>query len=169
MNGRLDTHTSKVRSYKYLNPGYLPAAMRNAVFGETGPTGRPLIREALDRGDEVVAFARSPSKPNVDDAASTVVEGDADAGARVSGAFEDAGAVVSLLGRTDKGSDDSSTVAEKHARRVRATDLAWTVVRVRRLNDGEDAGDYRAGDVDLGVESIACACVATFECLEHDL
>jgi uncharacterized protein YbjT (DUF2867 family) len=139
--------------------------MRIAGFDEAGPTGRQLIREALDRGHEVVAFARSPSKLNVDDSASTVVERDADAGARVSEPFEDPDGVVSVLGGTETGPGDSSTVAERHARRVRATDLAWTVVGVPRLNDG----DYRAGDVDVWVESIACACLATFECLEDDL
>ncbi|WP_254838239.1 NAD(P)H-binding protein [Natronomonas marina] len=35
--------------------------MRPTVFGATGPTGRPLVRQALDRADEVVAFARSSS------------------------------------------------------------------------------------------------------------
>ena len=58
--------------------------------------------------------------------------------------------------------------AEEHVRRVRATDLDWTVVRVPRLTEGEPTG-YRAGDIDLGFESISRADVAAFclECLEE--
>jgi len=54
--------------------------MRIAVFGATGRTGRPLVRQALDRRHDVVAFARSPSKLNAENAGVTVVEGDAYAG-----------------------------------------------------------------------------------------
>ena len=60
--------------------------------------------------------------------------------------------------------------AEAHVRRVRATDLDWTVVRAPRLVDG-DATGYRAGDIDLGFESVARADVAAFclDCVENDL
>ncbi|MFC7229509.1 NAD(P)H-binding protein [Salinirubellus salinus] len=60
--------------------------------------------------------------------------------------------------------------AEEHVRRVRATDLEWTVVRAPRLVDG-DASGYRAGDIDLGFESVARADVAAFclDCVEDDL
>jgi putative NADH-flavin reductase len=60
--------------------------------------------------------------------------------------------------------------AEEHVRRVRATDLDWTVVRAPRLTEGEPSG-YRAGDVDLGFESVSRADVAAFclESLEEEL
>ena len=35
--------------------------MRLLIFGATGGTGRELIRQALDRGHSVTAFARDPS------------------------------------------------------------------------------------------------------------
>jgi predicted transcriptional regulator of viral defense system len=60
--------------------------------------------------------------------------------------------------------------AEEHVRRVRATDLDYTVVRAPRLVDGEGAGDYRAGDIDLGFESVSRADVARFilDCIEDE-
>ena len=88
--------------------------MRVAVFGATGRTGRPLVRQALDRGNDVVAFARSPSKLHVEDADLTVVEGDAYTGEGVAEAVTGADAVVSVLGQTDAGPDDLLTVACDH-------------------------------------------------------
>lgn len=52
--------------------------------------------------------------------------------------------------------------AETHVERVRASDVDWTVVRAPRLVDGDGTGDYRAGDVALGFESVARADVARF-------
>ena len=61
--------------------------------------------------------------------------------------------------------------ADEHVERVRATDREWTVVRAPRLTDGEGVGDYRAGDIELGFESVARADVASFvlDCVEDDL
>jgi putative NADH-flavin reductase len=58
--------------------------------------------------------------------------------------------------------------AEEHVRRVRATALDWTVVRAPRLTEDDPSG-YRAGDIDLGFESVSRADVAAFclECLEE--
>jgi putative NADH-flavin reductase len=197
--------------------------MRIAVFGATGRTGRPLVRQALSRGHEVVAFVRSAADLGVEDPALTVVEGDAYAGEGVGEAVSGADAVVSVLGQTDEGPDDLLTVAgdhvtaamaeagvdryvtlvgagvredgesvslsgrvmgtllklfaaevledaRGHVERVRATDLAWTVARAPRLTDGEGSGDYRAGDIDLGFESVARADVARFllDCVEDE-
>lgn len=198
--------------------------MRITVFGATGRTGVPLVRQALDRGHEVVAFARSTGAIPVEDEALTVVEGDAYTGEGVEAAVEGADAVVSVLGQTDAGPDDLLTVAgdhvlaamqaagverlvtlvgagvrepgedvplsgrvmgaalkllardvlrdaEDHVRRVRETDLAWTVVRVPRLSDEAGTGEYRAGDLALGFESVARADVARFilDCLADEL
>jgi len=197
--------------------------VRITVFGATGRTGRPLVEQAVERGHEVVAFARSPGDVEPRDGV-TVVEGDAYTGTGVSEAVTDSDAVVSVLGQTGDGPDDLLTVAgdhilgamaehgvdrfvtlvgagvreagesvslsgrvmgtllklaarsvlndaEDHVERVRATDLDWTVVRAPRLVDGEGTGDYRAGDIALGLESVARADVARFvlDCLEKDL
>jgi len=85
--------------------------MRITVFGATGRTGRPLVARALDRGHEVVAFARSAAKVDREDPDLTVVEGDAYTGEGVAEAVAGADAVVSVLGQTDEGPDDLLTVA----------------------------------------------------------
>jgi putative NADH-flavin reductase len=196
--------------------------MRITVFGATGRTGRPLIEQAVERGHEVVAFARSPGDL-ADREGVTVVEGDAYEGTGVSEAVAGADAVVSVLGQSRDGPDDLLTVAgdhvlaaakehgverfvtlvgagvredgesvtlsgkvmgallkvlarsvledaKEHVKRVRATALDWTVVRAPRLTDGEGTGDYRAGDISLGFESVARADVARFvlDCLEAE-
>ncbi|MDF9748561.1 NAD(P)-dependent oxidoreductase [Natrinema salsiterrestre] len=87
--------------------------MKLTVFGATGRTGRPLCRQALERGHEVVVHVRSPEKvPFADDVA--VVEGDAYTGSGVPEAVADADAVVSVLGQTDGSPDDLLTVAGDH-------------------------------------------------------
>lgn len=189
--------------------------MRLTVFGATGRTGVPLVRQAIDRGHEVVAFVRSPRKLAIDDPSLEVVEGDVYTGTSVVEAVADTDGVVSVLGQTSDGPDDLLAVAgdniaaamdeagverfvtlvgagvreegeavsvsgrvmgtmlkllagevladaETHVERVQATDMEWTVVRAPRLTDGEGTGDYRAGDIALGFESIARADVARF-------
>jgi putative NADH-flavin reductase len=92
--------------------------MRITVFGATGRTGIPLVRQALDRGHEVVAFVRSPSGLPVSDERLTVVAGDAYTGEGVAEAVapdgEPVDAVVSVLGQTSDGPDDLLTVAGDH-------------------------------------------------------
>ena len=36
--------------------------MKIVVFGATGRTGLPLVKQALDAGHQVVAFVRDPAK-----------------------------------------------------------------------------------------------------------
>ncbi|PSQ19640.1 NmrA family protein [Halobacteriales archaeon QS_8_69_26] len=74
------------------------------------------------------------------------------------------GTVLKLLAR------EVLADAEEHVRQVRGTDLSWTVVRAPRLADGEGTGDYRAGDLALGFESIDRPDVARFilDCLEDE-
>jgi len=95
--------------------------MRIAVFGATGRTGRPLVEQALERGHEVVAFARDPAGLPAavrEDARVTVVEGDvtdaADVERAVGGDGDPVDAVVSVLGQTADGPGDLLTVAAEH-------------------------------------------------------
>ena len=95
--------------------------MRIAVFGATGRTGQPLLKQAVERGHEVVAFVRDatglPSTLRNDDRVSTV-EGDAYTGEGVDRAIAGDGdpvdAVVSVLGQTSDGPDDLLTDAGQH-------------------------------------------------------
>jgi putative NADH-flavin reductase len=85
--------------------------MQIAVFGATGRTGIPLVRQALDRDHEVVAFVRTPDKLQLEDDALSVVQGDVYSGENVAEAIAGVDAVVSVLGQTDDGPDDLLTVA----------------------------------------------------------
>jgi putative NADH-flavin reductase len=173
------------------------------------------VRQALDRGHDVVAFVRSPEKLDVVDEALTILEGDAYSGDGVTEAVAGSDVVVSVLGQTSDGPDDLLTVAgdhildamaetgvdrlvtlvgagvreegesvsfsgkvmgtvlnfvarevladaETHVERVRSSDTNWTVVRAPRLTSGEGTGEYRAGDIELGFDSISRADTARF-------
>ena len=97
--------------------------MRIAVFGATGRTGQPLLKQAVERGHEVIAFVRDatglPSTLRNEDRVSTI-EGDAYTGAGVDRAIAGDGdpvdAVVSVLGQTSDGPDDLLTEAGRHMR-----------------------------------------------------
>ncbi|WP_227133975.1 NAD(P)-dependent oxidoreductase [Halorubellus salinus] len=198
--------------------------MQLAVFGATGRTGRPLVQQAMERGHDVVAFARDPSDlAALADDALTVVQGDAYAGDGVAAAVAGADAVVSVLGQTKASPDDLLTVAgdnvldamgdagverfvtlvgagvredgesvsltgkamgtllkllakevladaAEHVEHVRESDTEWTVLRAPRLVDGDGTGEYRAGDIALGFESVVRADVARciLDLLEDD-
>jgi putative NADH-flavin reductase len=89
--------------------------MRITVLGATGRTGIPLVRRAVERGHEVVAFVRSPEKLDVTDDALTVIEGDAYTGEGLAEAIEGPDAIASVLGQSSSGPDDLLTVAGNHA------------------------------------------------------
>ena len=50
--------------------------MRITIFGTTGGTGKQLVKQALAEGNEVVAFARNPSKLNITDKNLTILKGE---------------------------------------------------------------------------------------------
>ena len=64
------------------------------------------------------------------------------------------GGLLTLLAR------DVLEDATEHARRVRASGLDWTILRVPRLGEGDPGGDYRIGDLRLGFEAVDRADVA---------
>lgn len=71
--------------------------MRLTIFGGTGGVGSQLIPLALDAGHDVTAFARNP--PHLPRRGElSVVEGQLDDAAAVTGAIEGADAVLSTLG-----------------------------------------------------------------------
>ena len=92
--------------------------MRIAVFGATGRTGHPLVEQAVERGHEVVAFARDAtglSSTIRNDDRISVVEGDAYIGEGVERAIAGDGdpvdAVVGVLAQTSEGPNDLLTEA----------------------------------------------------------
>jgi putative NADH-flavin reductase len=72
--------------------------MRLLIVGATGGTGRELVRQALERGHEVRAFARRPSKIAMSHERLAVVKGDVLDFASVQSAVRGQDAVLCALG-----------------------------------------------------------------------
>ncbi|SDW68510.1 NAD(P)-dependent oxidoreductase [Paenibacillus sp. CF384] len=77
--------------------------MKIIVFGASGRTGQEVVRQALEQGQAVTAFVRSPQKLNIDlpgrgDAKLRYMQGDALDREAVSRAIEGHDSVVSCLG-----------------------------------------------------------------------
>ena len=88
--------------------------MKLAIFGGSGRTGLPLLRQALAKGYTVKALVRTPSKVTLQDKRLTVVQGDATNAADVAKTVEGTDAVLSALGHTKSSAKDVQTVATKH-------------------------------------------------------
>ena len=78
--------------------------MKLAIFGAAGRTGIPLVQQALEKGHEVVALVRTPSKLSIGNQRLTVVQGDVTHLADVERVVQGADAVLSVLGHV-KGSE----------------------------------------------------------------
>ncbi len=72
--------------------------MRVLVIGATGGTGREVVKQALERGHDVVALARKPSKIKIEHERLRVVQGDVMDAASVDAAMSGCDAVVCALG-----------------------------------------------------------------------
>lgn len=72
--------------------------MRLAVFGATGRTGKELVEQALAAGNEVVVFARNPSKLGIAEEHLSMVRGGLTDEALIERAASGADAVISVLG-----------------------------------------------------------------------
>jgi putative NADH-flavin reductase len=86
--------------------------MKLVVFGATGRTGVPLIKQALDAGHQVVAFVRDPAKMPVKHDRLTLVQGDVMKSADVDKAISsDINAVISVLSPVKESPKDMLPVA----------------------------------------------------------
>lgn len=72
--------------------------MKLAVFGATGGVGREVVNQALDRGDHITAYVRSPAKLDLTHPDLTVITGELTDREAVRRAVRGADAVVSALG-----------------------------------------------------------------------
>jgi putative NADH-flavin reductase len=72
--------------------------MKLTIFGATGEAGRQLIEQALAAGDEVLIFARNPSKLTIRHKHLTSVQGELHDLAMIEQAVNGTDAVISLLG-----------------------------------------------------------------------
>ena len=81
--------------------------MKLIVFGSTGATGIEVIRLALEKGYEVIAYARSPDKINIEHENLTIIKGELDDLNSLENAISKGDAVISLLGASGKVKDNS--------------------------------------------------------------
>ncbi|MBW7883483.1 MAG: SDR family oxidoreductase, partial [Caldilineaceae bacterium] len=72
--------------------------MKIVIFGSTGGTGLILLRQALERGHKVIAFARNPQMVSVSGACLDVLQGDVLDPDAVRHAVAGADAAISVLG-----------------------------------------------------------------------
>jgi putative NADH-flavin reductase len=76
--------------------------MKLLVFGSTGSIGRQLVKQALEQGHSVTAFARDPMKLDIQDANLKVAQGDVMDFAAVEKAVQGQDAVMCVLGSGGK-------------------------------------------------------------------
>lgn len=88
--------------------------MKLTIFGATGRAGQHLVEQALARGHQVTAFARSPQKLAAYGDRIHIVEGDVQDPAAVEQAVAGADAVVSVLGPTQNTPDYQVTRGTGH-------------------------------------------------------
>lgn len=72
--------------------------MKIAVFGSTGPSGQLIIKYALAKGYEVVAYARNPAKISFQDKKLIIVKGNLNDVPAIEKAINGVDAVISILG-----------------------------------------------------------------------
>lgn len=72
--------------------------MKIAVFGSTGPCGQFIVKYALEKGYEVVAYARNPTKLKIDNINLKIIKSELNDINAIEKAIKDVDAVVSILG-----------------------------------------------------------------------
>jgi putative NADH-flavin reductase len=77
--------------------------MKLVIFGSTGSVGRLMVKQALEQGHTVTAFARDPAKLGIQHANLRIAQGDATDLAAVEKAVREQDAVVCALGAGAKG------------------------------------------------------------------
>ena len=122
--------------------------MNVAIFGATGRTGRPLVKQALGRGYGVTAFARDPSRLGLSHERLVVVQGDVMDGAAVREAVSGQDAVVGALGHTKGSPKDVQT------RGTANIVAAMEEYGVRRLVSLTGAGVGAEGDAPKFVDKV---------------
>ena len=75
--------------------------MKLAIFGATGNTGVELVKQALEKGHQVTAFVRDPSRLSIKHNQLNLVTGDVFDPASVAEAVQNQDAVVCALGARD--------------------------------------------------------------------
>lgn len=114
--------------------------MRITVFGATGKTGKLVVAQALAQGHEVVAFARTPSKLDIQNPRLHLAQGDIQNAEQVAQAIAGADAVISVLGPT---SNAPELTVSKGMQNILA---GMQAQHVKRLIVSTGAGVWNDGD-----------------------
>jgi len=80
--------------------------MKLSIFGATGKTGQHLVRKALERGHEVIALARTPSKLTIQHEDLTIVQGDVRSADVVAFVINGTDGVINAIGPTPNSPGD---------------------------------------------------------------
>lgn len=89
--------------------------MKIVIFGATGRTGIPLIRQALENGHEITAFVRDPDKlPEELRDRVNIVQGDILNSEDVDKAIQGQDAIASVIGQSKKSPEDLQTRAAEY-------------------------------------------------------
>ena len=91
--------------------------MKLAVFGASGRTGVPLVKQALEQGHTVKALVRSPEKLIAavgEPAGLEIIEGDATSAHSVAKTIDGCDVVLSAIGHSKGSPKDVQTTATKH-------------------------------------------------------
>ena len=88
--------------------------MKLVVFGATGRTGFPLIKQALDKKHTITAFVRDPEKLPSEIKDIDVIQGDVLNPEDVDKAIQGQDAVVSVIGQSKKSPEHLQTRATEH-------------------------------------------------------
>ena len=84
--------------------------MKITIFGATGRTGSEVVRLALTRGYNVVAFVRDSRKVNIESPKLEIVQGELSDRERIRTAIKGADCVISALGPAGKPSDEELSI-----------------------------------------------------------
>lgn len=88
--------------------------MQITIFGASGKTGLQLLHRALERGHHVIAYARTPSKINLQHQNLTIVQGDVRAADTVAFAIKGSDGVINVISPTPDSPEDLMAQAAKH-------------------------------------------------------
>jgi hypothetical protein len=111
--------------------------MTITVFGATGRMQHYLITEALERGLNVVGYARNPSKMRIQHQRLTIVEGDLDNISAIEQAVNNADAVIETIGGVSKGTQNIITALKKTGVK------RLIVVSTANVSDSKDLPDFK--------------------------
>jgi len=75
--------------------------MKIAIFGGSGRTGQHLVKQALEKGHQVVVLARNPGKLTIKNPGLTTIQGDVKDANAVRQTIVGVDAVISVLGPTN--------------------------------------------------------------------